>query len=32
LKHASDRPVRVDMQGLPRIRERIRELLEEKEK
>jgi len=32
LKNASDRPVRVDMQGLPRIRERIRELLEEKEK
>jgi len=32
LKNASDRPVRVDLQGLPRIRERIRELLEEKEK
>ena len=30
LKHDSDRPVRVDLQGLPRIRERLRELLEEK--
>lgn len=30
LKHASDLPVRVDLQGLPRIRERMRELLEEK--
>jgi hypothetical protein len=30
LKHAADLPVRVDLQGLPRIRERIRELLEEK--
>jgi predicted glycosyltransferase len=30
LKHAPDRPVRVDLQGLPRIRERMRELLEEK--
>lgn len=30
LKHAPDLPVRVDLQGLPRIRERIRELLEEK--
>jgi predicted glycosyltransferase len=30
LKHAADRPARVDMQGLPRIRERIRELLEVK--
>ena len=30
LKHASDLPVRVDLQGLPRIRERVRELLEEK--
>jgi predicted glycosyltransferase len=32
LKHASEQPVRVDLQGLPRIRERIRELLEEKER
>jgi predicted glycosyltransferase len=32
LKHASDQPVRVDLQGLPRIRERIRELLQEKER
>lgn len=31
LKPRADRPVRVDLQGLPRIRERIRELLEEKE-
>jgi predicted glycosyltransferase len=30
LKHAPDLPVRVDLQGLPRIRERMRELLEEK--
>jgi predicted glycosyltransferase len=30
LKHASEQPVRVDLQGLPRIRERIRDLLEEK--
>jgi predicted glycosyltransferase len=30
LKHAADLPVRVDLQGLPRIRERMRELLEEK--
>lgn len=30
LKHAADRPVRVDLHGLPRIRERMRELLEEK--
>jgi len=29
LKQASDLPVRVDLQGLPRIRERMRELLEE---
>lgn len=29
LKHARDLPVRVDLQGLPRIRERIRDLLEE---
>jgi len=32
LKHASEQPVRVDLQGLPRIRERIRELLQEKER
>jgi predicted glycosyltransferase len=32
LKHASEQPVRVDLQGLPRIRERIRELLKEKER
>jgi predicted glycosyltransferase len=32
LKHSSDRPVRVDLQGLPRIRERMRELLEVKER
>ena len=32
LKHAADLPVRVDLQGLPRIRERVRELLEEKER
>jgi predicted glycosyltransferase len=31
LKCAADLPVRVDLQGLPRIRERIRELLEEKQ-
>lgn len=31
LKHAADLPVRIDLQGLPRIRERIRELLEEEE-
>jgi predicted glycosyltransferase len=30
LKDASGPPVRVDLQGLPRIRERMRELLEEK--
>jgi len=30
LKHASEPPVRIDLQGLPRIRERMRELLEEK--
>jgi predicted glycosyltransferase len=30
LKQEADRPVRVDLQGLPRIRERIRELLEER--
>lgn len=30
LKQVSDLPVRVDLQGLPRIRERVRELLEEK--
>ena len=30
LKHSSDVPVRVDLQGLPRIRERMRELLKEK--
>jgi len=30
LKDASGLPVRVDLQGLPRIRERMRELLEEK--
>lgn len=30
LKHTSDLPVRVNLQGLPRIRERVRELLEEK--
>jgi hypothetical protein len=32
LKHTSEQPVRVDLQGLPRIRERIRELLEEKKR
>ena len=31
LNHAADLPVRIDLQGLPRIRERIRELLEEEE-
>jgi predicted glycosyltransferase len=30
LKHTAHLPVRVDLQGLPRIRERIRELLQEK--
>ena len=30
LKDAAEQPVRVDLQGLPRIRERVRELLEEK--
>ena len=30
LKQAADVPVRVDLQGLPRIRERIRELLEDR--
>jgi predicted glycosyltransferase len=31
LRDVAERPVRVDLQGLPRIRERVRELLEEKE-
>lgn len=31
LNHAADLPVRIDLQGLPRIRERIRELLEDEE-
>jgi predicted glycosyltransferase len=31
LKEAADRPIRVDLQGLPRIRERVRALLGEKE-
>ncbi|HEY2962027.1 MAG TPA: glycosyltransferase [Pyrinomonadaceae bacterium] len=31
LKETADRPVRVDLHGLPRIRERLRELLEEKQ-
>lgn len=31
LNHSADLPVRVDLQGLPRIRERIRELLEQEE-
>ena len=29
LREVADRPVRIDLQGLPRIRERVRELLEE---
>lgn len=32
VNHAADLPVRIDLQGLPRIRERIRELLEEEER
>jgi predicted glycosyltransferase len=32
LKQVADRPVRIDLQGLPRIRERVRELLEENKK
>lgn len=31
LNHAADLPVRIDLQGLPRIRERIRELLEDEQ-
>lgn len=31
LNHATDLPVRIDLQGLPRIRERIRELLEDEQ-
>jgi len=31
LSHGADLPVRIDLQGLPRIRERIRELLEDEE-
>ena len=32
LKQVADQPVRIDLQGLPRIRERVRELLEENKK